>query len=155
MLLQLGQRLIAKEVSMEQVFITVADINEAVITAEPTYVGAHVNHGKEVQQTCILRASVYTRHCGQEDIILTAYGKLADICTRECSIGTKVCAITRPTDNSNTKFIIDNIVIEKMSGQVVIDALLVGVSSSIIKASQAPPIGSISIRLVPVVKKEK
>lgn len=141
---------------MEQVFITIAHIDNAVITTTPMYIPTHINNSGEIEpQRCMLNASVYTRCCGQEDISMIAYGKLADICARMCSIGVKVSVVAKPSDSSNTKFIIDNIVIEKMPEQVTIDVLLAGVSPSTIMASQTPPIGSISIRLVPVIKEEK
>ena len=141
---------------MEQIFIAVAHIDNTVITTTPMYIPTHINNSGEIEpQRCVLNASVYTRDCGQEDISMIAYGELADICARMCSIGAKVSVVARPADSNNTKFIIDNIVIEKMSEQITIDALLAGVSPSIIMASQTPPIGSISIRLVPVIKEEK
>lgn len=141
---------------MEQIFIAVAHIDNTVITTTPMYIPTHINNSGEIEpQRCVLNASVYTRDCGQEDISMIAYGKLADICARMCSIGAKVSVVAKPADGNNTKFIIDNIVIEKPNGQATIDALSAGVSLSTLALSLRPPTGSISIRRIPVTKEER
>jgi hypothetical protein len=127
-----------------------AHIDNAIVITKSIYTPAYIDsNNKAVLQQCTFDTSVNVSHCRQEHITMVAYGEIADICDRVCSIGTIVSVMARPIAN-NTKFIIKNIIIEKIPEQVIIDALMAGASSSVIVASQMHTKGSISIFEIPM-----
>ena len=127
-------------------------IGNAVVITKSIYTPAHIDsNNKTVLQQCTFDASVNVSYCRQEHVAMVACGEIADVCARVCSIGTRVSVMAKPMAN-NTKFIIKNIIVEKIPEQAIIDAIMAGtgVSSSTIVSSQMHVKGSISFFEVPM-----